>query len=128
MAIVTPPVTAAAVVAIVATAGIAAIVAIVTTAAAAAVVAIVTTVAAAAVVAIANTAAAVAAVCAKVRPYREHMLVLVDEVDDFLDRDKLVFNICSNKGNDFQQPTLERYFQTSRAVYQGAPFPASGTL
>ena len=41
-------------------------------------------------------------------------------MDDFLDRDKLVFNICSNTGNDFDRPTLERYFEVSRAVYAGA--------
>ena len=64
-------------------------------------------------------------ICRKMRPHREHVLVVCDEVDagtrlghrashtqgptpltplplsaqvdDFLDRDKLVFNICSNK-------------------------------
>eukprot|EP00746_Dinoflagellata_sp_MGD_P124033 gnl/MRDRNA2_/MRDRNA2_58642_c0_seq1.p1 gnl/MRDRNA2_/MRDRNA2_58642_c0~~gnl/MRDRNA2_/MRDRNA2_58642_c0_seq1.p1 ORF type:complete len:1612 (+),score=292.79 gnl/MRDRNA2_/MRDRNA2_58642_c0_seq1:504-4838(+) len=58
-------------------------------------------------------------ICAKVRPYREHILVVADEVDDFLDRDKLVFNICSNKGNAFDRPTLELFFEVSRAAYQG---------
>ena len=43
-------------------------------------------------------------ICAKVRPHREHFLVVVDEVDDFLDADKLVFNICSNKANAFAKP------------------------
>ena len=62
-------------------------------------------------------------ICDKVRPYRDQVLVLVDEVDDFLDRDKLIFNICSNKGNDFQKPTLERYFEVSRAAYRGDPCP-----
>jgi hypothetical protein len=61
------------------------------------------------------------AVCAKVGPHREHVLVVADEVDDFLDRDKLVFNICSNKGNAFDRATLERYFEVSRAAYHGAP-------
>ena len=60
-------------------------------------------------------------ICAKVQPHRERMLVVVDEVDDFLDRDKLVFNICSNKGNNFDRPTLEHYFEVSRAVYSGQP-------
>ena len=35
---------------------------------------------------------------------------MVDEVDDFLDRDKLVFNICSNKNNSFKNQILEFYF------------------
>lgn len=47
-------------------------------------------------------------ICEKVWPNREKILMLVDEVDDFLDRDKLVFNICSNKSNDFDKLTLER--------------------
>eukprot|EP00976_Prorocentrum_cordatum_P115961 1196091-Prorocentrum_minimum.AAC.3 len=29
-------------------------------------------------------------ICAKVHPHRERVLVVADEVDDFLDRDKLV--------------------------------------
>ena len=62
-------------------------------------------------------------ICQKIWPYRERILVLVDEVDDFLDRDKLVFNICSNKNNDFKKPTLERYFEVSQAVYRGARCP-----
>ena len=58
-------------------------------------------------------------ICNKVFPYRERVLVIADEVDDFLDRDKLVFNICSNKANNLDRPTLELYFQTSRAAYRG---------
>eukprot|EP00931_Biecheleriopsis_adriatica_P048723 TRINITY_DN28156_c0_g1_i1.p1 TRINITY_DN28156_c0_g1~~TRINITY_DN28156_c0_g1_i1.p1 ORF type:complete len:2295 (-),score=500.02 TRINITY_DN28156_c0_g1_i1:122-7006(-) len=57
-------------------------------------------------------------ICAKVHPHRDKILVVLDEVDDFLDRDKLVFNICSNKNNDFQKPTLEKYFEVSRSVYR----------
>ena len=57
-------------------------------------------------------------ICKKVRPYRENVLVVADEVDDFMDRDKLVFNICSNKSNDLDRPTLDLYFQTSRAAYR----------
>lgn len=41
-------------------------------------------------------------ICQKVFPHREHILVVADEVDDFLDRNKLVFNICSNKNNAFE--------------------------
>ena len=37
----------------------------------------------------------------QVQPSRQHILVVTDEVDDFLDRDKLVFNICSNQANAF---------------------------
>ena len=62
-------------------------------------------------------------ICAKVRPVRDRMLVIVDEVDDFLDRDKLVFNICSNKNNSFVKSTLECYFEVSRAVYRGECCP-----
>ncbi len=64
-------------------------------------------------------------ICAKVRPNRDHMLIIVDEVDDFLDRDKLVFNICSNKNNSFVKSTLECYFEVSRAVYTGEACPDS---
>ena len=64
-------------------------------------------------------------ICAKVRPHREHILLLVDEVDDFLDRDKLVFNVCSNTANSFKKSTLEHFFEVSRAVYNHQPFPAS---
>jgi hypothetical protein len=63
-----------------------------------------------------------------VRPYREHFLVVVDEVDDFLDPDKLVFNICSNKANAFSKGELERYYQVSKAVYNGLPVPDVGEL
>jgi hypothetical protein len=64
-------------------------------------------------------------ICDKVWPNREKILVVVDEVDDFLDRDKLVFNICSNKNNVFDKPTLERYCEVSRAVYQGESCPGA---
>lgn len=62
-------------------------------------------------------------ICEKMRPNRERILVVADEVDDFLDRDKLVFNICSNKANAFDRPTLERYFEVSRAAYSGDACP-----
>eukprot|EP01043_Picozoa_sp_COSAG02_P023858 COSAG02_NODE_1285_length_13457_cov_11.145606_9_plen_1761_part_00 len=62
-------------------------------------------------------------ICKKVWPHRESILVVTDEVDDFLDRDKLVFNICSNKGNDLDRPTLELYFEVSRAAYNGDVCP-----
>ena len=65
------------------------------------------------------------AICSKVWPARENILCIVDEVDDFLDRDKLVFNICSNKGNAFDKPTLEHYFEVSRAVYRQEPCPTA---
>lgn len=55
-------------------------------------------------------------ICSKVWPNREKILLIIDEVDDFLDRDKLVFNICSNKNNDFEKLTLERYYEISKAV------------
>ena len=58
-------------------------------------------------------------VAAKLWPHRAKVLVVADEVDDFLDRDKLVFNICSNKGNAFDRPTLERYYEAARAAYAG---------
>ena len=67
-------------------------------------------------------------ICAKVWPYRENILVVADEVDDFLDRDKLVFNICSNKANAFDRPTLARYFEVSRAVYNHEPCPGQELL
>lgn len=51
------------------------------------------------------------------------MLLVIDEVDDFLDRDKLVFNICSNKSNSFAKPTLEAYYEVCRAAYRGASPP-----
>jgi len=53
------------------------------------------------------------------------VLLVIDEVDDFLDRDKLVFNICSNKNNSFSKPTLECYYEMSRAAYRGEPCPSS---
>jgi len=56
-------------------------------------------------------------ICQKIQPYRQRVLVLVDEVDDFLERDKLVFNICSNKNNDFQKPELELYREVCSCVY-----------
>ena len=62
-------------------------------------------------------------ICDKVWPNREHILVVADEVDDFLDRDKLVFNICSNKNNAFDRPTIQRYFAVSSAAYSGAGRP-----
>lgn len=62
--------------------------------------------------------------------------MVVDEVDDFLDRyihtrenkhtqwmfqcrDKLVFNICSNKPNSFSDLTISHFFEVSKAVYSG---------
>ena len=62
-------------------------------------------------------------ICEKVGPHRASVLVVADEVDDFLDRDKLVFNICSNKGNSFDRATLEHYSAVSRAAYHAAAFP-----
>jgi len=57
------------------------------------------------------------AICKKVYPNRDRVLVLVDEVDDFLDRDKLVFNICQNKANNFSRETLTKYLETARSAY-----------
>ena len=62
-------------------------------------------------------------ICAKIQPYKDQVLVIVDEVDNFLDRDKLVFNICSNKNNDFKKSVLQNYFQISQAIYRGDPCP-----
>eukprot|EP00535_Pseudo-nitzschia_heimii_P012412 CAMPEP_0197198710 /NCGR_PEP_ID=MMETSP1423-20130617/33509_1 /TAXON_ID=476441 /ORGANISM="Pseudo-nitzschia heimii, Strain UNC1101" /LENGTH=1031 /DNA_ID=CAMNT_0042652545 /DNA_START=1648 /DNA_END=4743 /DNA_ORIENTATION=- len=56
-------------------------------------------------------------ICNKVMPHRDHFLVVADEVDDFLDRNKLVFNICSNKNNCFDRETLDLFFEVSRSVY-----------
>lgn len=56
-------------------------------------------------------------ICRKVMPHRDHFLVVADEVDDFLDRNKLVFNICSNKNNAFDGDTLDLFFEVSRAAY-----------
>lgn len=58
-------------------------------------------------------------ICRKIRPHREHILVIADEVDDFLDRDKLVFNICSNKANAFNLQTMEFFHEVSRSAYHG---------
>ena len=62
-------------------------------------------------------------ICDKVRPNREHMLLVIDEVDDFLDRDKLVFNICSNKSNAFAKGVLECYFEVAQATYRTEACP-----
>jgi hypothetical protein len=61
-------------------------------------------------------------ICKKLRPHRERILVIADEVDDFLDRDKLVFNICSNAANAFNSQTLEFFHETSKTVYHGSAF------
>eukprot|EP00937_MAST-01D_sp_MAST-1D-sp2_P002830 g2830.t1 len=55
----------------------------------------------------------------KVWPHRKHILVVADEVDDFLERDKLVFKIASNKASNFDRPTLALYFEVARAAYLG---------
>ena len=44
--------------------------------------------------------------------------MLIDEVDDFLDRDKLIFNICQNKNNQFQQEVLDNYYEICKNVYE----------
>jgi len=62
-------------------------------------------------------------ICDKVWDNRESMLVVADEVDDFLDRDKLVFNLASNTNNDFDRPTLQCYFEVSRSVYNSSTRP-----
>ena len=36
-----------------------------------------------------------------------------------LDRDKLVFNICSNKASTFDRLTLDLFYETCRAAYTG---------
>ena len=59
----------------------------------------------------------------KIWPERKRFLVLIDEVDDFLDRDKLVFNICSNKGNNFDRTTLDFYYEVSRSAYSSNGCP-----
>jgi hypothetical protein len=59
-------------------------------------------------------------ICKKVWRNRERVLVVADEVDDFLDRDKLVFNICSNMGNSFDRPTLVRYYDVCAAAYKSS--------
>lgn len=58
-------------------------------------------------------------ICMKIRPCREQILVIADEVDDFLDRDKLVFNICSNAANAFNIQTLDFFHEVSSSVYRG---------
>ena len=63
-------------------------------------------------------------ICSKVWQEREQFLVVTDEVDDFLDRDKLVFNICSNKANNFDRPTLALYYQISSSVYRTENCPS----
>ncbi len=30
-------------------------------------------------------------------------MLIIDEVDNFLDRERLVFNICQNKNNEFER-------------------------
>lgn len=42
-----------------------------------------------------------------------------------VDRNKLVFNICSNKSNAFDRPTLDLFFEASRAAYNGEASPLS---
>uniref|UniRef100_A0A7S1C0Z4 Uncharacterized protein n=1 Tax=Corethron hystrix TaxID=216773 RepID=A0A7S1C0Z4_9STRA len=64
-------------------------------------------------------------ICEKVFPRREHFLLVADEVDDFLDRNKLVFNICSNKNNAFDRSTRDLYFDVSSAAYRGVDCPAT---
>mmetsp|Transcript_16564 Transcript_16564/g.40507 ORF Transcript_16564/g.40507 Transcript_16564/m.40507 type:complete len:2315 (+) Transcript_16564:297-7241(+) len=63
------------------------------------------------------------AICQKVWSVREHILVVADEVDDFLDRNKLVFNICSNKNNTFDRPTLDLFYEISKAAYRKSSLP-----
>uniref|UniRef100_A0A7S4AAQ7 Uncharacterized protein n=1 Tax=Pseudo-nitzschia australis TaxID=44445 RepID=A0A7S4AAQ7_9STRA len=62
-------------------------------------------------------------ICRKVMPHRDHFLVVADEVDDFLDRNKLVFNICSNKNNAFDRSILQLFFEVSRAAYLNSGCP-----
>jgi hypothetical protein len=64
-------------------------------------------------------------ICTKLRPFRERVLLLVDEVDDFLDRDKLVFNSASNQNNQFDRPTLDLFFSVSRAAYNKSSCPSA---
>ena len=47
-------------------------------------------------------------------------------MDDFLERDKLVFNVCSNKANAFTRPTLDCYYAISHAAYHALPCPEVG--
>lgn len=37
----------------------------------------------------------------------------------YTDRNKLVFNICSNKSNTFDRPTLDLFFEVSCSAYHG---------
>jgi hypothetical protein len=62
-------------------------------------------------------------ICNKIQPYRENFLLVVDESDDFLNRNQLVFNICSNKNNAFERPTLDMFFSITRAAYHDSPCP-----
>lgn len=62
-------------------------------------------------------------ICQKVWPHREEILVVADEVDDFLDRNKLVFNICSNKNNAFNRPTLDLFYEVCRSAYEKITLP-----
>ena len=55
------------------------------------------------------------------------MLLVIDEVDDFLDPDKLVFNICTNTANAFDKPTLDGYYSVCRATHRGEPFEQSAS-
>jgi len=64
-------------------------------------------------------------ICKKIMPHREHMLIVADEVDDFLDRDKLVFNICSNKANSFDRDILEYFHEASQSAYHGREYQPS---
>jgi hypothetical protein len=62
-------------------------------------------------------------VATKVRLRQDRVIVLIDEVDDFLDREKLIFNICSNKVNEFNSGVIEKYYQLSQSVYDGGTVP-----
>lgn len=64
-------------------------------------------------------------ICKKIRPHRDHILIVADEVDDFLDRDKLVFNICCNKANSFDRNTLEYFYEVSHAAYYGREYQSN---
>jgi hypothetical protein len=55
--------------------------------------------------------------------HRENILLLIDEVDDFLDREKLIFNICQNRNNDFNNEIIDAYFQCCTAAYYGRAAP-----
>ena len=41
--------------------------------------------------------------------------------------DKLVFNICQNKANNFSRETLQRYLETARAAYLNQSCPEQGS-